>query len=271
VPVQFHNKTMQSVFCTEIPFVFSCLEEAKNTYDYHRHGSVRFFEDLKEQCPMRLHNWVESRRHFLAQTLQDWSRALEESLHSSGAKLKPATVQAAHVLKIRQLIGLMKSGLEDPLSSRNEMVWDKYCSTFREIISLVNYILEIGNPDDHDRLPGTPNFTLDFGIVGPLGAVGFKCRHPVLRREAIRLLSTAPKREAGWNSTLSARVCTRIMQIEEEGLGPITRCEDIPGWARISDIELDIDLQARRFIMKYRRQGDSQHPTQEYASETITY
>lgn len=220
---------------------------------------------------MRLHNWVESRRHFLAQTLQNWANAFDASMHSSGGKLSPRSVQAAHVLKVRQLIGVMKLDLEDPMSMRDEMAWDKHYSTFSEIITLVNYILKIGNYEDDDRLPGTPNFTLDFGIVGPLGAVGYKCRHPVLRREAIRLLGSAPKREGGWNSTLSSHVCTRIMQIEEEDLGPITRCEDIPAWARISDIELEIDLQECKFTMKYRRQGDDQHPVQDFTSETIHY
>lgn len=220
---------------------------------------------------MRLHNWVESRRRFLAQTLQDWARAFDDSLHSPQGKLSPRSVQAAHVLKIRQLIGVMKLDLEDSTSMRDEMAWDKHCATFSEVLTLVNYILEIGKYEDDDRLPGTPNFTVDFGIVGPLGAVGYKCRDPILRREAIRLLGSAPKREGGWNSTLSSHVCTRIMQIEEEGLGPITRCEDIPAWARIADIELEIDLQARRFTMKYRQQGDTLHPVQEYSSETITY
>ena len=220
---------------------------------------------------MRLHNWVESRRHFLAQTLQNWANAFDASLRSPGGKLSPRSVQAAHVLKVRQLIGVMKLDLEDPMSMRDEMAWDKHCSTFSEIITLVNYILEIGNYEDDGRLPGTPNFTLDFGIVGPLGAVGYKCRHPVLRREAIRLLGSAPKREGGWNSTLSFHVCTRIMQIEEEDLGTVKRCEDIPAWARISDIELEIDLQECRFTMKYRRQGDAQHPVQDFTSETIQY
>jgi hypothetical protein len=180
-------------------------------------------------------------------------------------------LQAAYVLKIRQLISLMKLNLEDPMSMRDEMLWDKHYSAFSEIITLVNYILEIGPHDEDDRFPGTPSFTLDFGIVGPLGAVGYKCRHPVLRREAIRLLGSAPKRDGGWNSTLSAHVCTRMMQIEEEGLGEVTRCEDVPAWARISDIELDIDLQKRKLTMKYRRQGDALHPVHEYSNETITY
>lgn len=220
---------------------------------------------------MRLHNWVESRRRFLAQTLQNWAKTFDVSLQSSRGKLSPRSLQAAHVLKIRQLIGVMKLGLEDPMSMRDEMAWDKHCSTFSEIITLVKYILDIGNCEDDDRLPGTPNFTLDFGIVGPLGAVAYKCRHPATRREAIRLLSSAPKREGGWNSTLSSHVCTRIMQVEEEGLEQVTRCEDVPAWARISDIELEIDLQEQIFTMKYRRQGDSLHPVQDYTSETITY
>jgi hypothetical protein len=64
------------------------------------------------------------------------------------------------------------------------------------------------------------SFALDLGIVAPLFVAATKCRDRKLRREAIRLLMSSPRREGMWDSILSGRVAQWIMEIEEEGLTP---------------------------------------------------
>jgi hypothetical protein len=64
------------------------------------------------------------------------------------------------------------------------------------------------------------SFALDLGIVAPLFVAATKCRERKLRREAIRLLMSSPRREGMWDSILSGRVAQWIMEIEEEGLTP---------------------------------------------------
>ena len=81
-----------------------------------------------------------------------------------------------------------------------------------------------------------------------------KCRHPVVRRKAISLLYAAPRQEGVWDSILTARVAERLIGIEEAGLGTVTTCEDVPDWARISDVSVEFDLQGRLGTVKYSRQ-----------------
>lgn len=66
------------------------------------------------------------------------------------------------------------------------------------------------------------SFALDLGIVPPLFVVATKCRDRKLRREAIRLLMSSPRREGMWDSLLSGRAATWIMEIEEEDLPPFS-------------------------------------------------
>ncbi|KAF4617105.1 hypothetical protein G7Y89_g15044 [Cudoniella acicularis] len=63
------------------------------------------------------------------------------------------------------------------------------------------------------------SFALDLGIIPPLFVVATKCRDRKLRRDAIKLLMSSPRREGMWDSILSGRVGQWIMEIEEEGMG----------------------------------------------------
>lgn len=153
----------------------------------------------------------------------------------------------------------------------DETIWDKHCSAYKKILTLVKFIIDLDANLDHSMSGSRSEFALDMGIVGPLSAVAYKCRHPIIRREAIDLLASSPRQEGVWNSILSAYVCKRIVEIEEYGLGQVTCCEDVPAWARITNVELDFDLQNRRVRMRYHRQGDPIHPTQNLLEELIEY
>lgn len=61
-----------------------------------------------------------------------------------------------------------------------------------------------------------PSFSADLGIVPPLYVVATKCRSPLLRRQAIQLLRSSSRREGMWDSELTARIGSWIMNIEEE-------------------------------------------------------
>lgn len=65
-----------------------------------------------------------------------------------------------------------------------------------------------------------PSFSADLGIVPPLYVVATKCRDPVLRRQAIRLLRSSARREGMWDSELTARIAMWIAEVEEEGVFP---------------------------------------------------
>ncbi|KAF5505298.1 Aspercryptin biosynthesis cluster-specific transcription regulator atnN [Colletotrichum siamense] len=61
-----------------------------------------------------------------------------------------------------------------------------------------------------------PSFSADLGIVPPLFVVATKCRHSIIRRQAIQLLSSSARREGMWDSELTARIGQWVVNIEEE-------------------------------------------------------
>ncbi|KAI9052162.1 hypothetical protein LZ554_003524 [Drepanopeziza brunnea f. sp. 'monogermtubi'] len=105
------------------------------------------------------------------------------------------------------------------------------------------------------------SFALDLGIVPPLFVVATKCRDRKLRREAIRLLMSSPRREGMWDSILSGRVGQWIMTIEEATMspweGPSGRAarETVPDERRVMVKEILFDMQSREATLRCGTRG----------------
>jgi hypothetical protein len=86
--------------------------------------------------------------------------------------------------------------------------------------------------------PNEQNFTLAHGIITPLYMVCTRCRDPSIRRRALRILQTCNRKEGIWDSTQSALVAKRVIQIEETAAGGfISEASQIPSHARIQELE----------------------------------
>lgn len=63
--------------------------------------------------------------------------------------------------------------------------------------------------------------SLEPGVIVPLWIVCQRCRHPSLRRAALKLLGEANRVEGVWPSDGAAAVMKAVAALEEESLGPI--------------------------------------------------
>jgi len=88
-----------------------------------------------------------------------------------------------------------------------EMAFDNFFSQFQQCLTWADEITMA-----HEQ-----TLTPEVGIIPVLYIIGVKCRHPVLRREALRILRLRPMREAVWDSIITARVVERVIDIEEGG------------------------------------------------------
>ena len=118
------------------------------------------------------------------------------------------------------------------------------------------------------------SFALDLGIVPPLFVVATKCRQRKLRREAIRLLMSSPRREGMWDSILSGRVAKWIMEIEEEGMrtfdayNPLSFNQVVEDERRVMVKEILFDLQSREATLRCGTRGNWEREVDLRARET---
>jgi len=61
-------------------------------------------------------------------------------------------------------------------------------------------------------------FSFEPGAIFALFCTAIKCRHPVVRRQAVELLGRSRHREGSWESVGAAQVATFVIAVEEEGL-----------------------------------------------------
>jgi hypothetical protein len=105
-----------------------------------------------------------------------------------------------------------------------ETTYDEYLPCFQELVNMCEDLLcpVSGSRKEDGREaelgPDGEMFVFDMQCVIPLDLVAKKCRDPAVRRKAIKLLKSRPRREAFWDSIISARVCEWVVGIEEENL-----------------------------------------------------
>ncbi|KAL8912057.1 MAG: hypothetical protein Q9171_002845 [Xanthocarpia ochracea] len=244
-------------FNPDIPVVFKSLEEARNSLDYQWNLYLQKVNDLqylihfREGTETQEHRDADNvdRSHFRA-IFEKWMTAYQGFLDRNVTTMNSKSLQGAMVVKLHAKLAAMHLELSAFQHLHDPMCWDKSLPVFEEIVDLAAAVINAQNATDEKRLQ-KPVFQLDHSIIGPLFSVSHMCRDPYLRRKAISMLYSAPRQEGVWDSILTARVCERIMILEEEGLGEVKGAADVPEWRRICDIQVAFDLQARRGEIKF--------------------
>jgi len=94
--------------------------------------------------------------------------------------------------------------------SNNQTIYDNYIEDFREIVFHAKTMLA------HET--SNTRFTFDLGFIAQLYIAGARCRDRGVRRDAIALLLSKPRREGVWDSILAGNMARAIMDVEEEGM-----------------------------------------------------
>jgi hypothetical protein len=97
----------------------------------------------------------------------------------------------------------------DSLVITDEWTFDKYLPEFKKIVSVTKAFYK------DEKLRAV--FSVDFGPIPALYYVVKMCRDRVVRREAIALLRSAPRREGIWQSSLIAAIGEWIMKVGGRG------------------------------------------------------
>ena len=262
--LKMRPRDMEKGFCPNIPTVFISLEQARNSLDYQWNSCIQFLNRVEgdwdanrrgsiSHWPLDVIESTEMVRQEMFNKFQRWLVAFRAFMQSHGRSLDSRGLQAARSLEISHCIGTIFLDISTFQMIRDETIWDNFTKRFEQIINLATSIVESSSCDKATQKRGA-GFSLDMHTVAPLYAVAHRCRHPVIRRKAVSLLYAAPRQEGIWNSVLTARVAERLIGIEESGLGNVTCCEDVPNWARLSEVDVKFDLHERHGIVKFSRQ-----------------
>ncbi|KAH7159487.1 hypothetical protein B0J13DRAFT_465464 [Dactylonectria estremocensis] len=180
-----------------------CREEQGASHD------ARDLELLNEQQRVRAH-------------LRSWYESFKTSraIWAAENKNSDQTFLAGKLLLIYHTMAVI---MADSLLSASESAYDVYTPTFNAIVLQSIHLWNAAAPTIvADTLSGYCttkfSFSADMGLILPLYYTSLKCRSPVIRRCALKLLLDASHQEGIWNGRLAAGIGQRVMQIEERGM-----------------------------------------------------
>lgn len=258
-------------FGPDIPKMFCSLEEARNSLDWQWTAFIQYINDKEDEASLMVaRDLQEKERAVYRGVMEQWLGSFHAFLQNFGKSLDNRSIQAARTLEISQTFAMIYLDLRTHDAMIDETVWDKYTERMEKVVSLGSLIVN-SHSCDHITQKRGPEFSLDMNIVAPLYGVAHRCRHPAIRRKAVALLYAAPRQEGIWDSILTARVAERIIRIEEEGLGNVTCPEDVPDWARMSDVAVKFDLQGRLGTISYSRKRSPLEMVRAPVMEEITW
>ena len=256
-------------FSLDVPEEFTTLEEARNCFEYHTNGYVRFFKGIEDDEIQEGDR--ETLRGFWCSQLENWERAFEAFLQKPSTQLTARAQQAALALKINHRVSKMHLRHTVSCVLTDHTTWDPHPQEGEEIVQFAEELLAL---DEITRGPPGQRkveYSLDMWLVGGVYVVAHKYRDPKLRRRAIAILKNANRQEGIWDSAIAAMVAERIVAIEEGAVGTVNSFRDVPEWARIHGLVVEFDKQAKRAHFSYRRPLSQQHRSSEVFQETISW
>jgi hypothetical protein len=143
--------------------------------------------------------WAMSQHHFLSM-LQTWSRKLDAFLLDSNLNLPNRDLQAAALLKVHWLVC---TTIIEGIITPTKFSTPDFTAKFQKIVTLCKSIVAAENAAK------PPQFSMEYGIIGPLYFAALNCNDPGIRRQVLGVLST-PRREGMWDSQVIAYILDRI-------------------------------------------------------------
>lgn len=255
-----------------VPDIFSSVSEARHCLEFYWHMFTLFGVRSNGNSGTESYFNHRDMGPYLELFFR-WSKAFDAMTIMQDNSFTEGERCAVKVLQMRKLI--LSTSLDiigQRTGADDQMMWDKYGEIFEQVVALAESILVISPSQNTKTCTNrTPMFTLDADIVGPLYDLARRCREPLVRRKAIRLLYTYPRQEGMWDGVLAARVAEQVVAIEESGLGEVRSAAQVPDWARVSDMNPIFDQEQKKALLCYQRYNGANSAVRTNMQEVIEW
>lgn len=189
------------------------------------------------------------RRVEVAADLAKWRRLMEE--HPEPATVYPTPFSGV-LFQTYYSIAVMNLAVS---ATGTESTWDMYTEYCSHLVASLGTLFGSRHPDS--SYLWNKHVSYDLGIIAPLFWIAVKCRHPLIRRESIAVLSSCNRREGKWSSIGAALVSQIVVDLEEKTPDPILTAADVPEANRVHLIEPRVNTQTRQIELHLWRRGDN--------------
>ncbi|KAF4983709.1 hypothetical protein FZEAL_925 [Fusarium zealandicum] len=198
---------------TEVPPVLATVDEARSGLYSIVDEALQFSTKARvpgyatDPDPEEMRQLQHEQQRLLSQ-LSRWFAAF--TVLTSMSPQSPALGNSLNMLRLyHQTTNIWVSTALQP----HEFAYDIHMPAFAAIVSLASSI--IGSVPSNAKMEP---FTFETEVVGPVYWAAVKCRHPLLRRAALKLLTrdqVRDRRENLWHARQTAVVAARVIEMEE--------------------------------------------------------
>ncbi|KAH8591142.1 hypothetical protein B0O99DRAFT_633233 [Bisporella sp. PMI_857] len=250
--------TFRSNPTQHIPSAYTSIDEAYQGFESVQTDNIQLLYSvavvLKDETDIKARKQGHKPDHPSDQTLEKLRRETDPMVRETKILVKvknqvsviKAWLKSAQSLRShltddskRDLMALEISqlGMQILLAStgfKDEVLMDVFMPEFKQMVALAGA--------SGSRQPSMIGmFFMDHGILPSLFVVVKGCRDPQVRREAIKILFSTPRREGIWDNLFVARFGMWIMQEEEKGMVD----GYIPDWSRIYVTKAEVDTETK--------------------------
>ncbi|KAF1931341.1 uncharacterized protein M421DRAFT_2840 [Didymella exigua CBS 183.55] len=199
---------------------FSSLDDARSSFFDLRNAAFTIARDMaiKLYGSLSFTQADHKRRNDLLKRHRDWLEALKAFESSQ-------TIPAADTLSLSALrLGYCASYSACAcIMDKTQMSYDAHLESYHDInrhASFLIHSLEVGTSREQNcALTPSANFTFDTSLIPALFYLAIRCRCPITRRTAIKLLAKDLPREGLWDAEQHRIVAERVVEIEEMEVG----------------------------------------------------
>ena len=241
----------ESDVSSDASLCFVNLSEARNRLDSIINAVFRFLR-LNVAVGKQPSSFLAlSDKAKIGKRLDYWSIAFKAFLGSRSGQLSAEEVRSTRILRVQYTAIFV---MHSVTLCESENVFNRFLPDFKTIVASSRSVLV---PGPNTATESTkPTFSLDMGIIPPLYYTALKCRDPIVRREAVSLISQNPHREGIWDGGVIVPLAETTIAIEEAGINrPVTCQEDLPDLARIRDVGLRPYPGQKKGVMFYTLNG----------------
>ena len=257
---------------------FSTVDEARDSLQYLWYCFLYSRGVPQREADSIAYSGIEHETETYQSLYWKWSAAFEAFLGRQNQELSPEEQESVSVLQIQGLVAHTSFNVKRS-SSNEQLPWDEFCPTFQKIVDLSALLFErptASTSGTHSSSALPPlrrkaSTSLDFGVIGALYDTAVRCRHPVIRKKAVAMLRASGRQEGIWDSALAARIAGKIVEIEEEGLGEIRDCSDVPASSRIAGVVPSFEIHDRRAMLTFYDRRNESSILKERAKEMIEW
>lgn len=198
--------------------IFTSVQEAHLYIEKLFHNTLAFLQQaaLRRQPTAEQLEAAVTRHRELCEALESSQNALDVL---AGGLLEAGNTQAQEgtvILRVYHLWLAIQLRIDIFRPEERESAFDELEDYLEQILGHCEILIK-GRQDSEETTPQR-SCVSGLGYVMPLHLVAARCRNPHLRRRALELLMSCPRREGLWDAQLTGKVVSQTIAIEEDAM-----------------------------------------------------